>query len=100
MMQHNFEYSKTMMHHCREYRIPLIYTSSVSVYGSSTAFTEKPSNERPVNLYAYSKYLFGRYVRRHLLDTTTQIVRLRNFNVYGPREQHKGKLASIAYQFH
>jgi len=98
-MQNNFEYSKTLLHHCLEHSIPYIYASSASVYGSGSVFKEDPDNERPINLYAYSKYLFDQYVRRYLTEAGSQVVGLRYFNVYGPREQHKGRMASVAFHF-
>ncbi len=99
LMQNNFEYSKTLLHHCLEHAIPYMYASSASVYGSGSVFREDPANERPINLYAYSKYLFDQYVRRYLSEAGSQIVGLRYFNVYGPREQHKGRMASVAFHF-
>lgn len=99
LMQNNFEYSKTLLHHCLEHSIPYIYASSASVYGSGSVFKEDPDNERPINLYAYSKYLFDQYVRRYLTEAGSQVVGLRYFNVYGPREQHKGRMASVAFHF-
>ena len=79
---------------------PLIYASSASVYGSGNVFEESIENENPINLYAYSKFKFDQLVRRALTKNTTQIVGLRYFNVYGPQEQHKGSMASVAYHLH
>lgn len=99
MMQNNFEYSKALLHYCMQKSVPYIYASSASVYGSGAVFSENPANECPINLYAFSKYLFDQYVRRYLPSSGSQIVGLRYFNVYGPREQHKGKMASVAWHF-
>ncbi len=99
LMQNNFEYSKKLLHYCLEHAIPYIYASSASVYGSGSVFREDPAHECPINLYAYSKYLFDQYVRRYLNEAGTQVVGLRYFNVYGPREQHKGRMASVAFHF-
>jgi ADP-L-glycero-D-manno-heptose 6-epimerase len=99
MMENNYEYSKRLMHACLNQRIPYIYASSASVYGLGPTFKEEPANERPLNVYAYSKYQFDNYVRRNLPEPASQIVGLRYFNVYGPREHHKGTMASVAYHF-
>lgn len=99
MMQNNYEYSKTLLHHCLKQKIPFIYASSAAVYGGNTVFKEEPANEAPLNVYGYSKLLFDNYVRQ-LKDVKSQIVGLRYFNVYGPREQHKGSMASVAWHCH
>jgi ADP-L-glycero-D-manno-heptose 6-epimerase len=95
MLRNNYEYSKVLLHYCLDRKIPFIYASSAAVYGNSTNFQETPANEQPINIYGYSKLLFDQYVRRILPKATSQIVGLRYFNVYGPREQHKGKMASV-----
>jgi ADP-L-glycero-D-manno-heptose 6-epimerase len=99
MLGNNYEYSKRLLVYSLEQRIPFLYASSASVYGDGAVFREDPANEMPLNLYAYSKFLFDQYVRRCLPNAASQIVGLRYFNVYGPREQHKGKMASVAYHF-
>lgn len=99
MMANNYGYSKTLLHHCLEYNIPYIYASSAAVYGSSKEFVEDPLFENPLNVYGYSKIQFDRYVRRVAADPGSQVVGLRYFNVYGPREQHKGSMASVAFHF-
>ena len=97
MLDNNYEYSKRLLHACTRRHVPFIYASSASVYGMGPNFSEDPRNEQPLNVYAYSKYLFDNYVRRLLPTARNQIVGLRYFNVYGPREQHKGTMASVAY---
>lgn len=97
MMENNYEYSKTIFHYCLDRRIPLIYASSAATYGAGTIFQEKLEHESPLNVYGYSKFLFDQYVRRHLKNAQSQIVGLRYFNVYGPRESHKGSMASVAF---
>lgn len=97
MMRVNYDYSKMLFHYCEEHRIPFIYASSAAVYGGSTEFSENGDNEAPLNVYGYSKYLFDQYVRRYFPNMHTQVVGLRYFNVYGPREAHKEKMASVAY---
>lgn len=99
MLRNNFEYSKVLLHHCREQRIPFIYASSAAVYGTARDFSEDPENEAPLNVYGYSKLLFDRYVRRLGRGSGGQVAGLRYFNVYGPREQHKGPMASVAFHF-
>jgi ADP-L-glycero-D-manno-heptose 6-epimerase len=98
MLANNFEYSKRLMHWCQARRIPLVYASSAAVYGGSAGFRELPECEAPLNVYGYSKLLFDRYVERQRPDRA-QVVGLRFFNVYGPREQHKGRMASTALHF-
>lgn len=95
MMENNYEYSKTLLHFCQAHQIPFIYASSASVYGGGSVFKEDLANEAPLNVYGYSKFLFDQYVRAQTL--TSQVVGLRYFNVYGPREQHKGSMASVAF---
>jgi ADP-L-glycero-D-manno-heptose 6-epimerase len=95
MMRNNYEYSKTLFHYCRKKHIPFIYASSAAIYGNSKKFSEQPENEKPLNVYGYSKLLFDNYVRRFLPKLKSKIVGLRYFNVYGPHEQHKGKMASV-----
>ncbi len=100
MMQNNFEYSKALLHYCLNEGVQFIYASSASVYGSGTVFSEKREHEEPLNVYGYSKFLFDQYVRRLLPTAKSQIAGFRYFNVYGPREQHKGSMASVAFHHH
>ncbi len=100
VMDSNFSYSKTLFHYAQSLGIPFLYASSASVYGSGRIFEESPAFEQPINMYAYSKTLFDRYVRRYMVATTSQVVGLRYFNVYGPREQHKESMASVAFHLH
>jgi len=102
MMENNYTYSKELLHYCLNLKIPFIYASSAAVYGTGENFKEVKENESPVNVYGYSKYLFDEYVRRTVLNSEnkvseSQVVGLRYFNVYGPREQHKGSMASVAW---
>ncbi len=104
MMKINYEYSKALLHFCLERGIQYLYASSASVYGDGPVFKESPEHEEPLNVYGYSKFQFDQYVRRLLPETQSQVVGFRYFNVYGPREQHKGSMASVAFhlnnQFH
>ena len=97
MMENNYTYTKELLHYCLNHKIPFIYASSAAVYGTGENFREASENEAPVNVYSYSKYLFDEYVRRFVIEPESQVVGLRYFNVYGPREQHKGSMASVAW---
>lgn len=97
MMHNNYEYSKTLLHYCLNREVPFIYASSASVYGGSHDFAVDRNNEAPLNVYGYSKFLFDQYVRRRLPNALSQVAGLRYFNVYGPREQHKGSMSSVAF---
>jgi len=99
MMDNNFTYSKELLHFAVERKIPLVYASTAAVYGASTAFTEVAANERPLNVYGFSKLVFDNYVRRMMPEIKSTVVGLRYFNVYGPRERHKGRMASVIHHF-
>jgi ADP-L-glycero-D-manno-heptose 6-epimerase len=96
MMENNYAYSRRLLDWCQEEEIPLLYASSASVYGSGPNYREERECERPLNVYGYSKFLFDQVVRLRLPEASAQIVGLRYFNVYGPNEQHKGRMASVA----
>ena len=100
VMTNNYAYSKRLLHWCIEKNTAFIYASSASVYGNGEhGFRVDRSCEHPINMYAYSKFQFDQYVR-HLLDKVSNpIVGFRYFNVYGPREQHKGAMSSTAFHF-
>ena len=99
MMQNNYRYTLALLDHCQDEEVPFLYASSASVYGGGGVFKESREYESPLNVYAYSKFLFDQVVRRRWEQRTAQIVGFRYFNVYGPREQHKGRMASVAYHF-
>jgi ADP-L-glycero-D-manno-heptose 6-epimerase len=99
MMENNYAYSQELLHHCLRQKTQFIYASSAAVYGGATKFVEDPEFENPLNVYGYSKIQFDRYVRRVAAKPDSQVVGLRYFNVYGPREQHKGSMASVAFHF-
>jgi len=100
MMEENYEYSKALLDWCAEEEVPMIYASSASVYGAGRKFAEALENENPLNVYAYSKFLFDQYVGKHAGRFAAQVAGLRYFNVYGPNEAHKKKtkMHSIALQ--
>ena len=100
MMSNNYTLTCGLYETCQSKGSRLLYASSAAIYGGSSVFTEDLANERPLNVYGYSKLLFDQKLRRELgteLAARHQVVGLRYFNVYGPREQHKGRMASVAY---
>ncbi len=97
MLETNYRCSKRLLDACQAQGTRLLYASSAAVYGDSPTFREEPRFERPLNVYGYSKLLFDQVVRRMLPGAAVQVVGFRYFNVYGPREQHKGRMASVAF---
>lgn len=99
MMDNNYTYSKELLHFALDNHIPFVYASTAATYGASTSFEEVPANEVPLNIYGYSKLVFDNYVRRLMPTMKSTVVGLRYFNVYGKREQHKGRMASVLHHF-
>jgi ADP-L-glycero-D-manno-heptose 6-epimerase len=99
VMDSNYRYSRKLLDYCIAEEVHLIYASSAAIYGGNRQFSEVREHEAPLNVYGYSKFLFDQLVRRRYEERTAQIVGLRYFNVYGPREQHKGRMASVAWHF-
>lgn len=97
MLDTNYRCSKDLLDACQLQGTRLLYASSAATYGGSASFVETPEFERPLNVYGYSKLLFDNVVRRRLPQSKSQVVGFRYFNVYGPREQHKGRMASVAF---
>ena len=97
MMDNNYRYSCDLLQACQDQSVPLVYASSAAVYGSGTDFREVRECERALNVYGWSKSLFDQQVRQLLPRARSQIVGVRYFNVYGPREQHKGRMASMVW---
>ena len=97
MLDTNYRCSKDLLDACQDQGTRLLYASSAATYGGSASFREEPPFEQPLNVYGYSKLLFDNVVRRMLPTSKTQVVGFRYFNVYGPREQHKGRMASVAF---
>ncbi|MFT7372383.1 MAG: ADP-L-glycero-D-manno-heptose 6-epimerase [Oleiphilaceae bacterium] len=97
MMQNNYEYSKRLLHYCNTHKIAFLYASSAATYGAGKIFKEETAHEGPLNIYGYSKLQFDNYLRRIMNQLDTQVVGFRYFNVYGPGEQHKGTMASVAF---
>ncbi len=98
MMANNFGDSKALLDWCVARGVPLVYASSAATYGASTRFGVDPAHERPLNVYGWSKLAFDQHLRRRLPDIASPVVGLRYFNVYGPREQHKGRMMSVLHQ--
>lgn len=99
MMDMNYRYSKRLLDHCIIDEVHFIYASSAAIYGKGRVFREERDCEAPLNIYGYSKFLFDQLVRRRFEERSAQIAGLRYFNVYGEREQHKGRMASVAHHF-
>lgn len=98
MMENNFRYSSILLDWCQDQDVQFLYASSAATYGATSVFREERQNEGPLNVYGYSKFLFDQIVRRRLArGPSSQIVGFRYFNVYGPREMHKGRMASVAF---
>ena len=97
MMDNNYRVTLELFEYCQTHKIPFIYASSAAVYGAGPVYVEDLANEKPLNVYGYSKFLFDQVVRARIAQSTAQVVGLRYFNVYGPQEQHKGRMASVAF---
>nr|MCU0775695.1 ADP-glyceromanno-heptose 6-epimerase [Ideonella sp.] len=101
MLETNYRCSKTLLDACMAQGTQFLYASSAATYGGSDTFREEPRWEQPLNVYGYSKLLFDNVVRRMIESAPAQVAGFRYFNVYGPREQHKGRMASVAFHhFH
>lgn len=97
MMENNYRYTLDLFNFAQRHKIPFIYASSAATYGASQVFVEDVVNEGPLNVYGYSKYLFDQVLRSRMNSLSAPAVGLRYFNVYGPHEQHKGRMASVAF---
>ena len=97
IMSNNYDYSKILLDYCVKHKASYLYASSAAVYGGNLTFKEEPQFEAPLNVYGYSKILFDQHVRRMIDCAGIQIAGFRYFNVYGPREQHKGTMSSVAF---
>jgi ADP-L-glycero-D-manno-heptose 6-epimerase len=97
MMDNNFRYSRAVLDACLAQQTQFLYASSAATYGGSERFVEEREVEKPLNVYGYSKFLFDQVVRRVLPTARSQVTGFRYFNVYGPREMHKGRMASVAF---
>jgi ADP-L-glycero-D-manno-heptose 6-epimerase len=98
MMANNFRYTQTLFEWAQRTGTPFLYASSAAVYGGSTEFVESREVEKPLNVYGYSKFLFDQVLRRQMrVGLKAPVFGFRYFNVYGDREQHKGRMASVAF---
>ncbi|MBN4666940.1 ADP-glyceromanno-heptose 6-epimerase [Pandoraea nosoerga] len=101
MMENNFRYTRALFEACQAQTVPFLYASSAATYGASETFVETREYEKPLNVYGYSKFLFDQIVRRAMREAggklPSQVAGFRYFNVYGPREAHKGRMASVAF---
>ncbi len=97
MMDNNYRVTLELFEYCQAHGVPFLYASSAATYGAGPVYAEDPANEKPLNVYGYSKLLFDQVLRTRLDRLTAPVVGLRYFNVYGPREQHKGRMASVAF---
>lgn len=105
MMENNYTLSCKLFQACQQQGTRLLYASSAATYGGSDTFREDPAFELPLNVYGYSKLLFDQRMRQLCGSDfgqakdgkSRQVVGFRYFNVYGPREQHKGRMASVAF---
>lgn len=96
MLANNYATSKLLLERCAVTGTRLLYASSAATYGGSADFVEEEQFEKPLNIYGYSKLLFDQIVRQALPQLRSQVAGFRYFNVYGPHEQHKGRMASVA----
>jgi len=103
MMDNNFTFSKEVLEYAIVQGAPLVYASTAAVYGLNGPghFTPTLENEKPLNIYGFSKLAFDHYVRYRMAEGSLpeNVVGLRYFNVYGPREGHKGRMASVIHHF-
>ncbi|WP_024303762.1 ADP-glyceromanno-heptose 6-epimerase [Pseudogulbenkiania sp. MAI-1] len=98
MMDNNYQYTLALLDYCQSEEIQFLYASSAAVYGGGSTFKEEREFEGPLNVYGYSKFLFDQVLRQRMKEgLTAQVAGFRYFNVYGPREQHKGRMASVAF---
>lgn len=106
----NVEYSKKVWHYCAQKNVPLVYASSAATYGSGElGYKDDESiieKLRPLNPYGISKNEFDKWALRQAQDDTLRQAQgesppkwagLKFFNVYGPNEYHKGRMASVIF---
>lgn len=97
--QLNLIYSQRLWNICSEIQVPLLYASSAATYGNGElGFSDSHNNLtnlRPLNLYGWSKHDFDIWAIKQV-RTPPFWTGLKFFNVYGPNEYHKGRMASVA----
>jgi ADP-L-glycero-D-manno-heptose 6-epimerase len=98
MIRNNYQYTKDLAEFALANGIRFIYASSAATYGDGSAGmadgTDELNKLRPLNVYGYSKHLFDQYAA--LNGMFEHIVGLKYFNVFGPNENHKGDMRSLA----
>jgi ADP-L-glycero-D-manno-heptose 6-epimerase len=98
VMAVNYSLSKRLLELAERHRCPFVYASSAAVYGDGAGgFREEMACERAKTPYAFSKWAFDQYIRRQMPKLGVPVAGLRYFNVYGPGETHKGRMASVAW---
>jgi len=104
LLQSNIRFSQALWHWCAENKVPFIYASSAATYGNGSVGYGDNESEldklSPLNAYGYSKHFFDRWVQLELSKnqpTPPQWCGLKFFNVYGPNEYHKGRMASVVF---
>ena len=105
LLSSNIRYSQMLWSWCAENNVPFIYASSAATYGLGehgyNDSEEDINNLSPLNAYGYSKHFFDQWVLQQIQvqpTTPPQWCGLKFFNVYGPNEYHKGRMASVVYQ--
>ena len=98
----NVEYSKNIWRYCAEKNVPLIYASSAATYGSGELGYKDDHDIvdqlKPLNPYGVSKNEFDKWALRQVQDKQPPFwAGLKFFNVYGPNEYHKGRMASVIF---
>jgi ADP-L-glycero-D-manno-heptose 6-epimerase len=96
----NVKYSQEIFKRCVQYQIPLVYASSAATYGGGEAGYEDDESEinrlAPLNPYGRSKQVFDQWVLSQQ-EKPFFWAGLKFFNVYGPNEYHKGRMASVIW---
>ena len=104
LLKSNIRYSQFLWDWASANQVPLIYASSAATYGDGEFGYKDNSdallNYKPLNAYGYSKHFFDMWVQNQLqqnLPKPPKWFGLKFFNVYGPNEYHKGRMASVVY---
>ena len=100
MMSLNYEFSKMYCTIANDRKVPFVYASSSAVYGNSKRQDAASESVMPHNIYAWSKWLFDKYVTANMSIFGCRVMGFRFFNVFGWGEFHKGKNANIVYRFY
>lgn len=102
MIRRNIDGFKNILELAYDNESVVVYASSASVYGNVKEHIplKEDREKSPENVYAFSKYIMDNLATEFSEKTSLKIVGVRYFNVYGPREAHKGKFASMIYQLY